>query len=81
MQGGLTDLFFVDFRKENEQKVCVQATPNGLPNALHCSVPGRGIMGASLPSLIGQVKSMVESYGRNSLYKVVDAKRAVIGRC
>ena len=44
-----------------------------------CSVPGRGIMGA--PSLIGQVKSMVESYGRNSLYKVVDAKRAVIGRC
>ena len=79
MQGGLTDLFFVDFRKEKEQKVCVQATPNGLPNALHCSVPGRGIMGA--PSLISQVKSMVESYGRNSLYKVVDAKRAVIGRC
>ena len=79
MQGSLTDLFFVDFRKEKEQKVCVQATPNGLPNALHCSVPGRGIMGA--PSLIGQVKSMVESYGRNSLYKVVDAKRAVIGRC
>ena len=79
MQGGLTDLFFVDFRKEKEQKVCVQATPNGLPNALHCSVPGWGIMGA--PSLIGQVKSMVESYGRNSLYKVVDAKRAVIGRC
>ena len=79
MQGGLTDLFFVDFRKEKEQKVCVQATPKGLPNALHCSVPGRGIMGA--PPLIGQVKSTVESNGRNSLYKVVDAKRAVIGRC